>query len=180
MLRPIEVLSFHIEKWDPAVHDKAGFDCGVQRLNNFLHLSAKKQTKDNMSRVYVLVEDGSKIILGYHAINLGSMNVTALTRPPKGTPSHGEIPVLFIGQVAVSLVAQGRGISSILMHHIFEKAQSISQQAGCYALLLDVMDDGGQEAFARRKNWYAEFGFQSFLAEPSRMFLPVNSFPRFS
>ncbi|WP_068317776.1 GNAT family N-acetyltransferase [Polycladidibacter hongkongensis] len=163
-----------IESWDPARHDRTGFDCGVKRLNNFLSLSAKKQQKDDMARIYVVVEPGNSAILGYHAINVGSMNVKELKKPPRGTPQHGEIPVLFLGQVAVDLKAQGLGVGSVLMHHVFEKACVIADQVGCHAVLLDVMSDGGEEAFQRRKSWYSAFGFQSFVSNPARMFMVIK------
>ncbi len=131
-----------------------------------------------MTRVYVAVEPEEKAILGYHAINVGTMNVADLAKPPRGTPSHGEIPVLFIGQVAVGLKAQGLGIGSLLMHHVFEKACIVADEAGCHAVLLDVMSDGDADAFARRKGWYEEFGFQSFASNEARMFMTMKQVRR--
>lgn len=107
---PTELNRLRIELFDPARHDRAGFCCGVERLDNFLKLTAKKQQKSELTRVYVIVEEGASKILGYHAINLGSMNVTAMGKPPKAMPSHGELPVLFLGQVAVDKSAQGTGL----------------------------------------------------------------------
>lgn len=161
-----------IETWNPARHDRSGFDCGVDRLNNFLKLSAKKQQSDDMTRVYVAVEVGQTKILGYHAINVGRLDVSELSNPPRGTPSHGEIPVLFLGQVAVDQAAQGFGIGSILMHHVFEKASVIADKAGCYAILLGVMAD--DDGFDRRKAWYQAFGFQSFQSNKARMFMTMK------
>ena len=163
----------NIEKWNPVRHDRSGFDCGVGRLDNFLKLSAKKQQNDDMSRVYVAVEPGETMILGYHAINVGTMNVAELARRPRGTPNHGEIPVLFLGQVAVDKMAQGLGVGSLLMHHVFEKACIIADEAGCHAVVLDVMSDGDREAFVRRKGWHEEFGFQSFASNAARMFMAI-------
>ncbi len=136
-----------IESWDPERHDRSGFDCGVERLNNFLNLSAKKQQKDDMTRVYVAVEPGDAKVLGYHAINVGTMNAAKLAKKPRGTPSHGEIPVMFLGQVAVDRKTQGLGVGSLLMHHVFEKARVIADEAGCHAVLLDVMSDGDADVF---------------------------------
>ena len=171
---PTEPSALIIERFDPARHDRADFDCGVGRLNNYLKLSARKQQKDDMTRVYVVVEEGNTRILGYHAINMGMMNVDELKRRPRGAPDHGEIPVLFLGQVAVDKTAQGRGFGGILMHHVFEKACAVSDVAGCHAILLDVVSDGGEEAFARRKAWYEGFGFASFPSNPARMFLALK------
>ncbi len=169
-----EESSINIESWNPARHDHSGFDCGVKRLNNFLKLSAKKQQRDDMTRVYAAVSSGQTTILGYHAINVGTMNAAALAKVPRGTPRHGEIPVLFLGQVAVDLRAQGLGVGSLLMHHVFEKAAVIADKVGCYAILLDVMSDGDAEAFHKRKGWYEEFGFQSFASIESRMFMTIK------
>lgn len=163
-----------IEQWEPARHDRSSFDCGVDRLNNFLKFSAKKQQKDDMTRVYVAVLPGETMILGYHTINAGVMNVSELAKPPKGAASHGDIPVLFLGQVAVDKRAQGNGLCSILMHHVFEKACIVGDAVGCFAVLLDVMSDGGEDAFRRRKNWYEEFGFQSFVSNQARMFMTMR------
>lgn len=163
-----------IEHFDPARHDRAGFSCGVERLDNFLKLNAKKQQKDDMTRVYVAVEEGETVILGYHAINLGMMDVSELKKRPRGAPDHGELPILFLGQVAVSEDTQGDGLGSILMHHVFEKAIIIADEAGCFAIVLDVMSDGDEDAFKRRQAWYAGFGFQSFTSNPARMFMTMK------
>ncbi|GLK53405.1 MAG: GNAT family N-acetyltransferase [Maricaulis sp.] len=171
---PTDGVDLRIEKFDPARHDRAGFSCGVDRLDNYLKLTAKRQQVDDMTRVYVMTADGDNRILGYHAINLGMMDVTELPKKPRGTPAHGELPILFLGQVAVSQSAQGRGIGSILMHHVFEKASRIGEEAGCFALVLDVMNDGGEAAFARRCAWYRDFGFQDFASQAGRMFMTMK------
>jgi ribosomal protein S18 acetylase RimI-like enzyme len=171
---PTKPVDLRIEHFDPARHNRAGFSCGVERLDNFLKLNAKKQQKDDMTRVYVAVEDGSTDILGYHAINLGMMDVGELAKRPRGAPDHGELPILFLGQVAVSKDAQGQGLGSILMHHVFAKAEAIAQKAGCFAIVLDVMSDGDEDAYHRRIEWYAGFGFQSFTSNPSRMFMTMK------
>ena len=40
------------------------------------------------------------------------------------------------------------------MHHVFEKACVIADEADCHAILLDVMSDGDAEALTRRKGCY--------------------------
>ena len=171
---PTEDTSIDIENWDPGRHRRAGFDCGVGRLNDFLKLSAKKQQKADMTRVYVAVEPGETNVLGYHAITVGAMNVAELIEPPKGTPNHGDIPVLFLGQVAVDRQVQGLSIGGLLMHHVFSKACVIADEAGCHAVLLDVMSDGDEDDFVRRKGWYRAFGFQGFASNDARMFMTMK------
>lgn len=166
--------SLRIELFDPARHDRAGFSCGVERLDNYLKLSARKQQQDDMTRIYVILEGDDIAILGYHAINLGVMNVDELKKRPRGAPDHGALPILFLGQVAVRQSAQGKGLGSILMHHVFEKANTIADKAGCFAIVLDVMSDGDESAIQRRHDWYTAFGFQPFASTPSRMFMTLK------
>ena len=64
------------------------------------------------------------------------------------------------------------------MHHAFEKACVIADEAGCHAVLLDVMSDGDPDAIARRKEWYEEFGFQSFASNEARMFMTIKQVQR--
>ena len=163
-----------IELFDPGRHVRDAFSCGVSRLDNYLKLTAKKQQKDDMTRVYVVIAGDQPRALGYHAINVGMMDASHLPSRPRGAPEHGELPILFVGHVAVDSSVQGQGIGSILLHHAFEKACLIAEQAGCYAIVLDVLADGGDEAVMRRKSWYEQFGFQSFPSNPSRMFMTMK------
>ena len=95
-----------------------------------------------MTRVYFVLENGESRILGYHAINLGMMNVDPLEKRSRNAPDQGELPVLSVGQVAVSGQIQGRGVA-ILLIHAFVKAVAIANQAGYFAVVLDVLSDGG-------------------------------------
>lgn len=170
---PTKFRSLRIEGFNPKRHDRSDFCCGVERLDNYLKLSAKKHHANDLTRVYVAVEDGKNAVLGYHAINVGVMSADDLAARPKAMPAHGQIPILFLGQVAVTQEAQGNAIGSILMHHVFEKAVTIADTAGCYAIVLDIMDDGDIDAIERRRQWYAEFGFQPFASNPSRLFISI-------
>lgn len=85
MYVPIKPRSLRIESFDPSRHDRADFDCGLVRLNDYLKLTARKDRQDEMTRVYVAVEEGGPGVLGYHAINLGRMNVAELQGRPLGT-----------------------------------------------------------------------------------------------
>lgn len=127
-----------------------------------------------MTRIYVAVEPNKTSVLGYSAINVGKVNVEELPEKPRSTPGHGEMPVLFLGQIAVDRKIQGRKIGSLLMVHVFQKAIMISNEAGCYAVLLDVMSDGDSDMYSRRLDWYKKFGFESFQSRKSRMFLPLK------
>lgn len=171
---PTEEAALEIRQFDPERHDRSRFDCGHQRLNNYLKLSARKAQKGDMARIHVVLRQGEARILGYHALNAGMLDAGALETRPRGTPAHGQIPVLFLGMIARDLSVAGQGIGELLMQHVFEKADLVARQAGCYAILLDVDTDGGPERHARVKRWYADFGFVSLPSQPSRMLITMN------
>lgn len=163
-----------IERFDASKHAYKAFDCGVQSLNNYLHRNAKAQQADNAVRVYVAVPDGGNEVLSYLVLNLGDMCANELQEKPKGTPSHGKLSVLFVSRVATSLSATGTGIGSIMMDFAFQKAEIISNEAACFAVLLDVLKDGGPEVMERRRAWYAGMGFAPFISDPNRMYVTLK------
>lgn len=73
-----------IKPFDPARHERSGFSCGRERLDNFLRFSARKQQKDNFTRMFVAVAEGSPKILGYYALNAHAVATGELGagRPP--------------------------------------------------------------------------------------------------
>jgi GNAT superfamily N-acetyltransferase len=166
---PIEIRAF-----DPARHVRGGFDCGVQRLNNFIQRSAKKQQKGNLVRVYVAVWPSESRILGYHAINAYSLNADDLgALKPKATPPHNILPALYLSMIAVDMRQQGQGIGSILLDHAKQKALAVADSVGAYAMIRDIINDDG--AAKQRAAWYAKHGFQAFPGSPLKMFLPIET-----
>lgn len=99
----------------------------VERLDYYRKLNAKKQQKEDIARVDAMVEDSSKDILGYHAINLEMMNVDEMAKRPRGAPDHDDLPTLFLGQAAANANFQNRGVGAIRMNHVYVKAKSISK-----------------------------------------------------
>lgn len=166
---PIEIRQF-----DSKTQDRSGFDCGHARLNNYLKIGATKLQKGDFARLYVALEPGQTTVLGYHSINFGELDATALQSVPRGAPAHLLLPVLFLGQIAVTKAAAGLGIGSLLMHHVFEKAVQVADHAGCWAVLLDAVDDDGPDALQRRMDWYRGFGFQAMPSKSGRMFMTLR------
>lgn len=140
--RPI-VPGIVIEPFGPGRHDRSGFSCGTGRLDNFLRFTARKQQKDDFTRVFVAVAEGSPEVLGYYALN-----------------AHAVATADLGADLAVD--ALGR-------------ARSVADEVGLKLVVLDVIDDGGGEVFARRGEFYRRLGFQSFRDRPDRMFITIDT-----
>ena len=60
------------------------------------------------------------------------------------------------------------------MHRVFEKACVIAGGAGRHAIILDMIPDGGEAEFARRKAWYESVDSAAFASNSARMFLAMR------
>ena len=165
-----------IEPFDPGRNERSGFSCGTERLDNFLRFSARKQQKDDFTRVFVAVAEGSPKVLGYYALNAHAVATGEFgTDPPRRAPNTGSIPALYLSMIAVDRSWQGKGLGSDLAVDALGRALNVAGEVGLKLVVLDVIGDGGGEAFARRMEFYRRLGFQSFQDRPERMFISVGT-----
>ena len=164
-----------IEPFDPERHDRTAFSCGLDRLDNFLKLSAKKQQVGDFTRVRVATIRGQASILGYYALNAHFLAGDGLPNDlTKNAPRSG-IPVIYLSMIAVDCRCQGRGIGRALLASALTRAAHAAEDVGLKAVILDVIEDDGAAMTARRHEFYTSMGFQSFPSRPLRMFITIES-----
>ncbi len=162
---------YRIARFDPQTHDRAGFSCGIDRLDNFLKLTAKKQQTGDFTRVFVATAPDGAAVLGYYAVNAHSLLGDALPEAiTRRAPPHG-VPAAYLSMIAVSAAHQGRGLGRILLVDALKRLAAVSDDLGLKAVVLDVLEDGGADAFERRLAFYERMGFRSFPSRRGRMFL---------
>ena len=165
-----------IEPFDPGRHERSGFCCGTDRLDNFLRFSARKQQKDDFTRVFVAVAKGSPEVLGYYALNAHAVATDDLGADrPRRAPRTGSIPALYLSMVAVDRSQQGRGLGSDLAVDALARARNVASEVGLKLVVLDVIDDGGEQVFTRRREFCRRLGFRSFQDRPERMFITIDT-----
>lgn len=141
----VEALSDEKEPFDPGRHDRSGFSCGTDRLDNFLRLSARKQQKDDFTRVFA-VAHGSPRVLGYYALNAHAVATDDLGADrPRRAPNTGTVPALYLSMIAVDRSWQGKGLGSDLAIDALSRALNVSGEVGLKLEVLDVIADGGDE-----------------------------------
>ena len=64
--------------------------------------------------------------------------------------------------IAVDKRRQGRGLGADLAIDALNRARHVASEVGLKLVVLDVIDDGGPEAFALRRAFYERLGFQGF------------------
>jgi len=164
---------FEIQPFDHKAHDRAAFSCGVPKIDNYLKLTAKKGSKADVVRVWVII-DAKNQIVGFYGINMHGVDVKDM--PPayaKRAMKHGILPAAFIAMIGVDMSQQGNGIGSALVADALSRIARASQDIGTCVVMLDVFDDGDVDAVARRKSYYEDFGFIPLPDQPLRLFMPV-------
>ena len=138
-----------IEPFDPARHKRSGFSCGTDCLDNFMRLSARKRQKDDFTRVFAAGAEGSPKVLGYDALNAHAVATGELGADrPRRAPNTGSL-ALYLSMTAVDRNWQGKGLGSDLATDALGRALNVAGEVGLKLVVPDVIDDAGNDAFAR-------------------------------
>jgi len=148
--------SLHIQPLDPARHDRAGFDCGVAALNDYLAKTANQDVKRKAAGCWVaLLSAESSEILGYYTLSSDSVETADLAElPPKirrKLPRYPRIGAALLGRLAVSKAFQGRRLGERLLFDALTRC--LTSQIPFVVVVIDPADN-------KAAAWYARFGFR--------------------
>lgn len=148
-------------------HDRAGFDCGVPELNQFLKATARQYGQKGISRTFVLT-DGNPAILGFFTLTLCEVQAEQLPPPhDRKYPFHG-LPAVRLARLAVSRRAQGKGFGELLLAEAVHRTALIAEQAGVIGLFVDAKNDPAHR-------FYERYGFLAIPEHPLQLFLPIET-----
>ncbi|HUD91903.1 GNAT family N-acetyltransferase [Sphingobium sp.] len=164
---------FTIEPLDPARHDRAGFSCGIEQVDNFFKKTANKLAKADNLRVFVM-SDPEGTVVGFHALNAHAVDYTDLPAPyARARPGHGQIPAAYISMIGVDKHHQGQGYGGDLLVDSLTRIARAADAIGIAVAILDVLDCGDPDQVERRKRLYQGYGFIPLPSNPLRLFIPV-------
>ena len=148
-------------------HDRLGFDCGRSELNDWLRSIARQHQDKRLSKTFVAVpEDKSTQIYGYYALTLTEVDTQSLSNVRrKKLPRM--IPGVRLGRLAVDQRYKGKRLGELLLMDSIDRVRQIHEHAGVVGLFVDAID-------ADAARFYARNGFEAFVDEPLKMFLPVT------
>ena len=94
---------------DPATHDRGAFNCGSDRLDNYLQRTARTRQKGDFVLAYVAVTPAQYRVLNFHSVDTHALAADDLgPLAPKATPSHEMMPAIYLPMIAVDVTHQGR------------------------------------------------------------------------
>jgi ribosomal protein S18 acetylase RimI-like enzyme len=148
-------------------HDRQGFDCGRQEMNDWLRQVARQHQDKGLSKTFVAtLEEASDRICGYYALTLAELENRHLPEAwRKKLPRR--IPGVRLGRLAVDKQYQGKGLGELLLVDALTRAQRIYTEAGGIGLFVDAIDD-------QAAGYYQRFGFEASPDNPLLLFLPVR------
>lgn len=153
--------------------DRATFRSGHADLDRFFELYAgQNQFRHAIGTTWVAIDDGS--ILGYATIAATQVTVEELPAARRARLPRYPLPALRLARLAVSETARGRRIGSLLVQAVLDLAVAMSEQVGCWAVVVDAKPDA--------VGFYEGLGFERLVLleggsgdrpAPTPMFLPL-------
>ena len=149
-------------------HDRQGFDCGREALNDWLRQVARQHQDKGLSKTFVAVmDDDPKRICAYYALTLAELESRHLPVAwRKKLPRR--IPGVRLGRLAVATALQGKGLGELVLVNAMTRARRVYAEAGGIGLFVDAIDEAAA-------GFYRRFGFQQAPDNPLLLFLPVDA-----
>lgn len=148
-------------------HEREGFDCGRQELNDWLRQVARQHQDKGLSKTFVATaEEAPDRICGYYALTLAELENRHLPQAwRKKLPRR--IPGVRLGRLAVDRQYHGKGLGKLLLVDALVRARRIYREAGGIGLFVDAID-------AQAAVYYQQFGFAASPDNPLLLFLSAK------
>jgi predicted N-acetyltransferase YhbS len=139
--------------------DIEGFDCGRDALNQWLSRHAWRNQQSDVSRTSVVCDDTGRVV-GY--VSLSAAQVERAWLPKAQQRNRPDpMPAVLLGQLAVDVRWQGRGVARSLLVFALNTAVRFSKEVGCFCVLTHPLDDSVRAL-------YRSFGFEDLPFDPAR------------
>lgn len=141
------------------------FDCGNQKLNDYLLYYAKQNDKKGIGKTLVYFDQNK--IKGYVTLSSAQIEIEELTIENKKHLPKYPIPVIRIARLAVDKKCQSQNIGTSLLKEALKRILSASSFIGVYGIIVDSKDEAVK--------FYEKFGFKKLLTDKTIYFLPIST-----
>lgn len=164
----INGVSFRIEPFERQKHDRSGFTCGVNELDQYLHKRISQDRERYITAPFVLCSEDSFEVLGFYTLSAMSVELCSLPEETiRKLPRYPEIPATRIGRLAVDLRWRGMRLGEYLLLDALYKSWKQSHKIGAFAVIVDAKNEEARQ-------FYEKYDFKAFPDHPNRLFLPMN------
>ena len=145
-------------------HDRRGFSCGVEALDEYLQRFARQHANANVSRTYVAA-DGSAI-LGFYSLAMSAIGRENLPSKHLRRFPNFPLPVARLARLAVDLRNQRQGIGELILADALQRCLRLSEEIGMIGVVVDAKDE-------RARGWYERYEFERLPDLPLTLWLPA-------
>lgn len=152
---------------DKSHHHRDDFDCGDERLTQYLKTQATQDMKRHLAAVYVgTKEEEPHKIIGFYSLSPAQISIEDLpVDVAKNLPKYPYLPAYRIGRLAVDKHHQRRKIGEhLLLDALFKCWKS---EIPGFAVLVDSKHENAAR-------FYGNYGFTPFLHRPESLFIPMS------
>jgi GNAT superfamily N-acetyltransferase len=147
-------------------HPRRKFDCGQDKVNDWLAAKALQNQEKRLSVTKVLVDKIGSIV-GYYTLATGQVDFGDLpTEVSKALPRR-VLPVAVLAWLGVDKAYQGRGFGQLILAQALRDCHEAGKTFAFVAVILDCIDDAA-------KSFYQHYDFQSIPGHPYRLFLGIK------
>lgn len=144
-------------------HACEGFSCGVESLDAWLRLRAKKNQASGASRTFVVCH-GHRVV-AYYALASGAITVIAApSRFRRNMPDP--IPVVMLGRLAVDRALQGAGIGRALVRDAGLRVIRAADTIGIRGLMVHAISP-------EARTFYEHIGFEQSPLDPMNLLITL-------
>ncbi|WP_435751085.1 GNAT family N-acetyltransferase [Thauera sp. AutoDN2] len=148
----------------------ADFVCGEAALDEYLHRFARQNVKRGVARVFVATPaDLVSEVAGFYTLSAASVAAEKLPESLRKKLPRYPVPAALLGRLAVSEVAQGQGLGSILLVDACKRVAAASQTLAVAAIIVDAKSPAAA-------TFYKHVGFVELPGQPGRWMLPRSHF----
>lgn len=150
--------------------DTAAFACGEPALDAYLQRYASQDIKRSVVRVFIATPlDQPNAVMGYYTLSAASIAADTLPDALRKKLPRYPVPVALLGRLAVSELAQGQGLGSVLLVDACKRVTAASETLAVTALVVDAKSP-------QAASFYQHFGFVELPGQPGRWMLPKPCF----
>lgn len=140
--------------------DCDGFDCGKSALNIWLQRHAWHNQQSGVTRTSVIEGSSHHEIAGYVSLSTAQIERSWLPKPAQRNQPD-PLPAILLGQLAVNVNYQRRGLARSLVLHALNTALRVSENVGCFAVITHPFDE-------EVRAFYRQFDFKDLPFDTAR------------
>ena len=148
-------------------HQLGSFTCGVKALDDWLRDHALENQRRDLSRTFVLLDDGDRIV-GYYALTMGGVRREALPQRYGRVLLPYEIGMVLLARFAIADDHQGQGLGRDLLIEVIERAADAGTRVAARFIAVDPIDENARA-------FYDKFAFKQIQGDAGgRMYLRID------